>query len=1007
MKDKVGAVLVVGGGIAGMQASLDLAESGFKVYLLDKSTSIGGAMAQLDKTFPTNDCAMCVMAPKLVDTGRHPNIELIINADIGEVEGEAGHFKVAVTKRPLYVNEEKCTGCGTCGQKCPRECINPFNENLDVQGAISARYPQAVPLVYAIDRDACIGCGICKEVCKAGAIEYDQEEKTIYLDVGSIILCPGFEKFDPRVKEEYGYGRYANVVSSIEFERMLSASGPYAGTVLRPSDGEIPEKIAFIQCVGSRDANIGNNYCSSVCCMYATKEAVIAREHHSDIDCHIFFMDMRAFGKEFEDYYVRAKEKHGIKYTRSRISEISEVSETKKLVLLYENEDAEIKEEEFDLVVLSVGIQPPKDAEGLGKKMGIELNKHGFCATKTFSPLDTSRPGVFVCGAFSGPKDIPESVAQASGAAARASGIVASERNKLVTIKEYPPERDVGGEEPRIGAFICHCGINISGVVNVSEVAEYAKTLPNIVYVENNLYTCSQDTQERIKEKIKEHNLNRVVVASCTPRTHEPLFRDTTREGGLNQYLFEMANIRDQCSWVHMHEPEKATEKAKELVGMAIAKARLLEPLDSKSSKVIHSGLVIGGGLAGMTTALELAKQEVDVYLVEKEAELGERLRNLHYMLGGEDIQGHLKALVDSVNSNERIHVYTSAEVTNVEGYVGNFKSTIAQGNDETAIEHGVVVVATGAQEYKPEEYLYGNDPRVITQLELEEKLAKDEIDPKTVAMIQCVGSRGEKTSYCSKVCCSEAIKNALKIKEHNSNANVYVLYRDMMTYGFKEEYYKEAAEQGIVFIRYDAENKPKVSKDNGTLKVSVRDRLLKDELLIEPDILVLSAATLPNPDNERLSQLLKVPLSKDGFFQEAHVKLRPIDFATEGAFLCGLAHSPRPIDEIISQACATASRVMTLLSKEKIESEATVSVVDGELCIGCGRCVETCMFDAISLEKNEKEEYKAHVNDAICKGCGTCASVCPNGAIAPRHFEKGQILAMIDELLEGMKEDA
>jgi heterodisulfide reductase subunit A len=1000
MKDNVGAVLVVGGGIAGMQASLDLAESGFKVYLLDKSTSIGGVMAQLDKTFPTNDCAMCIMAPKLVDTGRHPNIELLINSDIKKVEGEAGHFKIAITKRPLYVNEEKCNGCGTCGQKCPMECINPFNENLDVQGAISVRYPQAVPLIYAIDRDTCIGCGICREVCKAGAIEYDEEEKTIDLDVGSIILCPGFEKFDPRVKGEYGYGRYANVISSIEFERMLSASGPYGGMVLRPSDGEIPERIAFIQCVGSRDANIGSNYCSSVCCMYATKEAVIAREHHSGINCHIFFMDMRAFGKEFEDYYVRAKEEYGIKYTRSRVSEIREVSETKNLILRYEDEDGEIKEEEFDLAVLSVGMRPPKDAEELSKKLGIELNEHGFCATKIFSPLDTSRPGVFVCGAFSGPKDIPESVAQASGAAAKASGIIASERNKLITIKEYPPERDVKGEEPRIGAFICHCGINIGGVVNVPEVTEYAKTLPNVVYAENNLYTCSQDAQERIKEKIKEHNLNRVVVASCTPRTHEPLFRDTVREGGLNQYLFEMANIRDQCSWVHMHEPEKATEKAKELVRMAVAKARLLEPLYSKPSKVIQSGLVIGGGLAGMTAALELAKQEIDVYLVEKEAELGGRLRNLHYMLDGEDPQEHLKALVESVNSNERIQVYTNAEVTNVEGYVGNFKSTITQGNDEKVIEHGIVIVATGAQEYKPEEYLYGSDPRVITQLELEEKLAKDEIDPKTVVIIQCVGSRGEKTPYCSKVCCSEAIKNALKIKERNSNANIYILYKDMMTYGFREEYYKEAAEQGIIFIRYDDDNKPEVSKDNGALKVSVRDRLLKTELLMEPDLLVLSAATLPNSDNERLSQLLKVPLSKDGFFQEAHVKLRPIDFATEGVFLCGLAHSPRPIDEIISQACATASRAMTLLSKEKMELEATVSFVDEELCIGCGRCVEICMFDAISLEKNEKGEDKARINDVICKGCGTCASVCPNLAITPRHFERAQIHAMIDGLL-------
>ncbi|MFQ6081526.1 MAG: FAD-dependent oxidoreductase, partial [Candidatus Bathyarchaeia archaeon] len=511
MQDKVGAILVLGGGIAGIQASLDLADSGFKVYLTDESPTIGGTMTQLDKTFPTNDCAMCILAPKLVTAGRHPNIELVMGAQLRRVEGEEGHFRVSLARRPRYVNEEKCTGCGVCAQKCPVEAIDEFNQGLSERGAIYVKYPQAVPLVYAIDRNKCVGCGICQEVCKAGAVEYDEEEKEIVLDVGSIILAPGFEEFDPSLKSEYGYGRYPNVISSIEFERILSASGPYGGMVLRPSDGEIPRSIAFIQCVGSRDAKLGSNYCSAACCMYSIKESIIAKEHAPDLQCTIFFMDVRAYGKEFDAYYSRAEEEYGVRFVRSRVSRVEEVPGSRNLIVKFA-EDEEPKEEEFDLVVLSIGMRPPKRAEELAKILGIELNKYNFCSTGIFSPVETSRPGIYVCGAFSSPKDIPESVAQASGAAARAASLIASEREKLTAVKEYLPERDVSGEEPRIGVFICHCGINIGGVVNVPEVVEYAKTLPNVVYAEHNLYTCSQDTQKKIREMIKEHNLNRVIV---------------------------------------------------------------------------------------------------------------------------------------------------------------------------------------------------------------------------------------------------------------------------------------------------------------------------------------------------------------------------------------------------------------------------------------------------------------------------------------------------------------
>jgi heterodisulfide reductase subunit A len=1003
MTKTVGAVLVMGGGIAGMQSSLDLADSGFRVYLLDKSPSIGGAMSQLDKTFPTNDCAMCIMAPKLVETGRHRNIELITNSQLEMVKGNAGNFKVTITKRSRYVDETKCTGCGICTQKCPVEVVDEYNKGLKVRKAIYVRYPQAVPLIFSIDKEHCIGCGNCERHCKAGAIVYGQEEEIKELDVGSIIVSPGFDEFDLlKKRREYGYGRYPNVVSSLELERMLSATGPYGGLVLRPSDGEVVKKIAFIQCVGSRDRSIGNPYCSSVCCMFAIKEAVIAQEHNPGLEATIFFMDMRAFGKEFDDYYVRAEKEHGIRFLRNnRISSISEDPETNNLFITFIKE-GELVTEEFDLVALAVGMTAPRDAKDISEKLGIDLNEYDFCSTDIlFSPLESTRPGIFVGGAFGAPKDIPDSVSEASGAAAKASSVVASERGKLVTVKEYPPEKDISGEEPRIGVFICHCGINIGGVVDVPGVVEYAKTLPNVAYAEHNLYTCSQDTQKKIREKIEENNLNRVIVASCTPRTHQPLFQNTCAEAGLNPYLFEMANIRDQCSWVHMHEPEKATEKAKDLVRMVVAKTSLLEPLKRVPIDVKPSGLVIGGGLSGMTAALELAKQGYEAFLVERENELGGLMKRIHYEMMGEkkDIQKRLKDLIKSIDSDENIHVFTNSSVKDVSGYIGNFKTMINQDGEEKEIEHGIVIVATGGQEYKPKEYLYGENDKVMTQLEFEKKLAKEKkVDADTIVMIQCVGSRDEERPYCSRVCCTEAVKNALKVKEQNPNTNVYVLFKDIRTYGFSEVFYEEAARKGITFIRYDDETKPQVSDKKG-LEVRIEEPFLVEEIVIKPDLLILSAATIPHPDNADLAQMLKVPLSKHKFFLEAHMKLRPVEFATEGIFLCGLAHSPKFFEECVSQASAAVSRASTILSKKTLEAEGMVSTIDENVCTGCGTCVVICPFNAIEKDENGI----ARVTEVLCKGCGTCAASCPEKAASLKQFTDEQLIAQVKAAVKGV----
>ncbi|MCK4348390.1 MAG: CoB--CoM heterodisulfide reductase iron-sulfur subunit A family protein, partial [Thermoplasmatales archaeon] len=843
----------------------------------------------------------------------------------------------------------------------------------------------------------CVECLECVRTCKADAINHDMKEEILEFNVGSIVLNTGYETFNPELKSQYGYGRYKNVLTSLEFERMLSASGPYQGHVVRPSDGKDPKKIAWINCVGSRDRECGNNYCSSVCCTYGIKEAVIAKEHMPTVEPTIFYMDMRTYGKGFEEYYNRAKDEQGVRFIRCRVSDIKENSKGKTLNIRYETEEGELKEEEFDMVVLSVGFIPSKGSKRLAEKIGISLNEFGFCESPELSPIETNRLGVYVCGAFSGPKDIPETVMEASGAAAKASSIIVSQRDSLVEKKKYPPEIDVTGEEPRVGVFVCHCGINIGAYVDVPSVVEYARTLDGVAYAEDNLYTCSQDTQKKIVEKIKEHKLNRVIVASCTPRTHEPLFQETIREAGLNPHLFEMANIRDQCSWVHMKDPKAATEKAKDLTEMAVAKARLIEPLPPISLNVVQKGLVIGGGLAGMISALAIAEQGYDVYLIEKENVLGGNLNNIYYTLKSKKIQDYLKSVIKKVESNSRIKVYKNAQIEKIDGFVGNYKTTIKNGAASLDIEHGAIIVTTGAKESKPKEYLYGTDKRVVTQLEIEKQLATGaNFNKKTIVVIQCVGSRNDEHPYCSRICCVDAIKNTLKIKEKNPEAVIYILYRDMRTYGFAETFYEKAREKGIIFIRYDTDEKPKVKKGKDGIEVEIRDRILDETLSINPDILVLSPAIVPRDGNEELAKLLKVSLNEDGFFLEAHPKLRPVDFATDGIFLAGMAHSPKSIDESISQAYAAAARACILLSKEQVNIEPIVSSVDETKCIGCGLCVSLCPSNAIELKLKEGGK-KAETISASCKGCGICGASCPQQAITMKHFRNKEIVAQID----------
>lgn len=943
------------------------------------------------------------------------NIELLTLSEVVDVSGEAGNFKVKVRQKPRYIDMEKCIACGMCAEKCPKKVPNEYNEGLDNRKAAYIPYGQAVPLKYALDAENCIyfksgKCRACEKFCPTGAVNFEDKEKVIDLNVGAVIAAPGFKAFDPSNVDFFGHDRkkIPDCVTSLEYERLLAASGPCMGHLVRPSDKKEPQKIAWLQCVGSRNTNkCDNGFCSSVCCMYAIKQAMVTADHTSgELDQTIFYMDIRSHGKEFEKYYEDAKKK-GIKFVRARPHTVMPGEGGKGVRIRYATEDGKEVYADYDMFVLSIGLEAPASAEALSQTLGIKTDKYNFALTNSFAPVATSKPGIFVSGAFQGPKDIPQSVTEASSAAAMAAASLVEAKGSLTKEKTYPAEANVVGQEPRIGVFVCSCGINIAGTVDVKKVVEYAKGLPNVVYVENNLFTCSADTQDLISAKIKEHKLNRVVVAACTPRTHEPLFQDTMASTGLNKYLFEMANIRNQNSWVHQNDPEGATQKALDQVRMAVAKAARLAPLDKISVNVIQKALVIGGGISGMTAALGLANQGYPVTLLEKSDQLGGNAWALSHTWKGEEIKPFLEDLIKQVEGHKNITVYKKAQLKTATGSVGSFTSQIVADGKELALNYGVAVIATGAKEYKPTEYLYGQDKRVMTHLEFEAmvKANPDALkNVKNVAFIQCVGSRDSERPYCSRVCCSHSVEAALGIKKANPKAGVFVFNRDIRTYGHREDIYRESREKGVMYVRYETSAKPKVYTEGSDLMIEGFDPILRDTVKIPVDYVVLASAIVPHKDDS-LIKLYKCSVNSDGFLTEAHPKLKPVDLSVDGLFVAGLCHYPKPVDEAIGQAQAAVSRASTILSKATMTLDSIKSYRTDN-CDGCALCVDVCPYNAISLEEYAKDGYaykRIKTDSALCKGCGICEATCPKQGVYVHGFTMDQIKAQVDAMLESV----
>ncbi|MFX0155691.1 MAG: FAD-dependent oxidoreductase [Candidatus Hodarchaeota archaeon] len=895
-----GSVLVIGGGIAGIQASLDLTELGFKVHLIEREPSIGGRMAQFDKLFPTNDCSLCVLAPKMVAVYRNPNIELHTLTEVKEVNGKAGEFTVKIVKKPRFVDEKKCRGCGDCAAKCPKvETPNIFDMNLGKRKSSYIPFPQATPPIYLIDPELCLYlnrnvCGVCKKICQAKAIDFEQKEEECTINVGAIVVSTGYDMLGEELSERWGY-QYDNVVNALEYERMVSPSGPFGGNILRTSDEQEPQKIAFIQCVGYVGSEKKVSYCSQVCCMYTTKNAIITKEKFKDAQIVVFRHNIKVFGKEFYEYTKKAQEEYGIRYVYSKISDIEEDPETNDLILHYKDlKNDEKKDFRANLVVLAAPLVPSKGTIELARILDIELDNHNFLNKRSYyNTLLSSRDGIYVCGVSQGPMNITETVSTASGVAVQIANLLKYEKYSQIEDREVDilPEEDI---------------ININ-----------------------------------------------------------------------------------------------------------------------------PSALIIGGGISGMTAALNISNQGFKSYIVEKEKILGGNLNYINMLYPSQQqASDYVNHIIDEVKKNENIEVFRNSKLKAIKGTIGNYVIDITDVNKEVyTLNAGVIIIATGSKEFKPKglfQYERMNK-NVLTLLELEQRLKNNDkswLDNiHHITTILCVQARQRfGYSYCSNVCCSNAIKNIKILKEIKPELEILVLFRDLHTAKKEFEEIFNKKKNLAHYLRYNLKNVPeieKISQSPEKYHIKVLDDLdVNKQIDVETDLILLATPLIPSKDLKDLASMLKVPLDENGFFPEAHEKMRPLDFTSHGIFVCGCAQWPKNLQGSIIQANGAAGRASRFLSKGKISTTNLEFmsfllsiecffkdlIVDPEKCNGCGTCAENCAFKAINIVDTENifEDVslpvkKAVINSALCKGCGKCSSTCKLKAIKAKHYDFKQISSVID----------